>query len=202
MRGDAGDGQHEPLRRAVPEASYQFARDRLWLACGLKPFIFDLLVPDRFCCWTLADRGVSDDRLARFDAGGFVVSSYVAELVASEVAPIIAASEDRALLLPDPMAKPGDPFLKRERMRHIVVGDGVYYVEGSADVERLVAGWRAASSAAGQMAVVTSVDDDLMHDEFGLQQAADAAVLLVFAAYDGYGALFFARRTEPSPLPE
>ena len=50
--------------------------------------------------------------------------------------------------------------------------------------------------------VVTSVDDDLMHDEFGLQQAVDAAVLLVFAAYDGYGALFFARRTEPSPLPE
>jgi hypothetical protein len=202
LPGGVGEGQHRPVRRAVPEGAYEFARDRLWLARGLKPFVRDLLVPERCSCWTLAGRDVSDERLAQFDVGGFVAPGYVAELVASEVAPIIAGSEDRVLLVPDPMARPGDPFLKRETIRHIVVGDGVYYVEGSAETERLVTGWRAGSSAAGQMAVVSSVSQDLMRDELDLQRAADASVLLMFEAYDGYGALFFARRGEAFRLPD
>jgi hypothetical protein len=199
---DAGRSGHAPVRRSVPDAVYDFVRDRLWQARGLELPLGSVLTPERFRCWTVADRRVDDERLDRFGAGGLMCSADVAQVVAQGVAMAMTEDDLLGLVVPDPMPRPGDPFLKRARTPYVEVGDGIYYVERSAEVERLAAVWRSAASAAGQMGVVTAGLKHMTSDELDLKQVVAEAKLVVFEAYDGVGALFFERNSAAAPVPE
>jgi hypothetical protein len=179
------------IRRPLSDAAHQYACDQLWLSRGLESRLRSELTPQRFRCWTIASSGVSDEQLARFGAA-VPVSSGDAEVVARELASIMVEGEDRVLVAPDPMGRPGDPFLTRVDTPYVTVGDGIYYVGRSPDIEALAAVWRAAASAAGQMAIVTGASVDTSANKLNLDEAARMTTALAFAAYDGLGALFFA----------
>ena len=104
----------------------------------------------------------------------------------------MAGGEDRVLVAPDPMGSPGDAFLERVDTPYLIVSDGIYYVGRSPEVEGLAAVWRAASSAARQMALVTAAGVDMSTGKLDLDEVAVATVAIAVAAYDGQGALFFA----------
>jgi hypothetical protein len=179
------------MRRPMGDAAHQYARDWLWLSRGLQPVLRSALDPQWFRSWTIASPEVSDHQLARFGAAIPVFSGEVGLMVAQELAPIVAGGDGRVLLAPDPMGTPGDAFLEGVNTPYLIVDDAIYYVAQSSDVEVLASAWRAAASAAGQMAVVTEEGVDMSNAELDLQRAARATVALAISAYDGLGALFF-----------
>ncbi len=188
---DVNHDSEQVIRRPLGDSAYQYVRDWLWLSRGLERFLRSVLDPEHFRCWTVASPEVSDEQLERFAVAVPVFSGEVAPLVAQELARIIAGSDHRVMLAPDPMAAPGDAFLERVRTPYLTVDEGIYYAERSSDHDALAGIWRAAASAAGQMAVVTEEGVDTSTGELDLERAARATVALAISAYDGSGALFF-----------
>jgi hypothetical protein len=71
----------------------------------------------------------------------------------------------------------------------------VYYPAPSGEPTALAETWRLASFAAGQMAILTARPVPRAGASAGhLKDAAYAAVLVVYEAYDGEGAIFFERQ--------
>jgi len=147
-------------RRALPETAFAFAHEQLWLARDLEPYLQPLLTPERFAAFTLAPRSVPDERLARFAVGGPVgCGDAVARSVRRAQWPTLAH-----WIVPDPMADP------------------VVHHRGEP-----AEAWRAASSASGQMGIVTTADDTPA-------AMADNARLIAMTAYDCEGTILFERR--------
>ena len=183
-------------RRAVVEQAFEYARERAWLARGLQQHFTDSLTAERWSAWTRAEASVPDERLERFSDGGALCGSgEVRRGLISELVAAMSRDASAACVVPDPMGRPGDPFLWRTQAPYMVIEDGVYYVERERNPDRLSIAWDSAASAAGQMGLVTTASPDSAeptHEQ--LLGAAARATLIVVEAYDGEGALFFARR--------
>jgi hypothetical protein len=182
----------KPPRRSLPPDALRYARDQLWVARGLGPHLDRHLTADEWSSWTFADLSVPESRLERFSEGGAINSVDVESDVWREVATTMAGNAPAAWLVPDPLGRPTDPFLRDVDVEYFVMEDAVYYVERSGEIERLAATWRQASSAAGQMGLVTTYDLPASElDAADLRFAAGHAVLLAMSAYDGDGILLF-----------
>jgi hypothetical protein len=186
-------------RRAVVGRVFGYARQQTWLARGLQRHFADTLTSDRWTAWTLAEASVPDVRLERFSEGGALCEGgEVRRALINELVAAMTHDGPTACVVPDPMGRPGDPFLRRAQTPYIVVDDGVYYVERERDPDRLRTAWASAGSAAGQMGLVTTAPPDSAaptHEH--LLAAAAQATLIVFEAYDGEGALLFERGRVP-----
>jgi hypothetical protein len=178
---------------------FGYARQQTWLARGLQRHFADTLTSDRWTAWTLAEASVPDVRLERFSEGGALCEGgEVRRALINELVAAMTHDGPTACVVPDPMGRPGDPFLRRAQTPYIVVDDGVYYVERERDPDRLRTAWASAGSAAGQMGLVTTAPPDSAaptHEH--LLAAAAQATLIVFEAYDGEGALLFERGRVP-----
>lgn len=179
-----------PARRSVSDGAYDYVRERLWLARGLGPYLLEVLDPARFSCWTVADPAVTDERLGRFGAGGFALAGSVGEVVADVVAGTLEHCDGGVFVAPDPMGRPGDPFLDRVSGEYFTVGDGIYRVARAPDPTVLINTWGYAGSAVGQLGIVTRHPIGASPTEEDLRDSVAAAVLIVVEAYDGNGALF------------
>lgn len=136
--------------------------------------------------WTFAGAGVPQERVEDIAVGGLGAVVGDEQTVLCEVAEaIVAAGSSAVWLVPDPMARPGDPLLANV----VVIGDGVYYAARGRQPGELAAAWRAASSAAGRIAVVTNLADITTATQRDLFEAGRSARLIVVDAYDGEGAL-------------
>jgi hypothetical protein len=160
----------------------------------LGPHLDEALTSEEWNSWTFADPSVPASRLERFSQGGAISWGDVACHAWKEVATAMSADAPAAWLVPDPLGRPGDGFLKDVKVEHHAVEDAVYYVERTGDIELIAATWRQASSAAGQMALVTTHElSPSGLDAADLLAAAARAVLVAVSAYDGEGMLFCER---------
>ncbi|HEX7300303.1 MAG TPA: hypothetical protein VF257_15000 [Solirubrobacteraceae bacterium] len=187
--------QSKLSRRSLPPDALRYARDQLWVARGLGPHLKELLTSDAWDSWTFADPSVPASRLERFSTALAIGLADVECHAWKEVATVMTAESPAVWLAPDSLARPGDGILKRVTVEQQFVDDGVYLVERAGDVDRIAATWGWASSAAGQMGLVTThVLPASGIDAEDLRAAAEQAVLLVMTAYDGDGIIFFRRR--------
>lgn len=182
-------------RRHVPEHAFAFVRDQLWLARGIAPFLEDAITPKLWDVTTLAGHEVSDARLERFSEGGLLCAPHaVTDGLLAVVRDVMTREDPATWVVPDPLAKPGDRFLARVGVAWFAVDHAVYYVERSPVPERLAATWRQASSAAGQLGLVTT-HEVARNGPADLERVAGDAILIVVTAYDGDGVLLLERRS-------
>ncbi len=175
----------EPSRRALPAEAIGYVLDRLWLARGLEAPLTARLGTADWRAWTFADRDVPDARLASFHTGGHVFSGGS---VADQVARIVAARARRVAgwwIVPDPMAKPSDAFLRD--IAHVAIDDAVYYAVASPGATAVSHTWRQAASAAGVIGLLATRGFDTRD---GLAGIAEALEFLVVEAYDGDGVIY------------
>lgn len=175
-------------------AALEYAERAWWLARGLEGDLRRVVVPERFYAWT----SVGADAAAQLVSGGDlarglgVTSCGEARPSLTDAVRLVGLDRSRVWLVPDPMARPGDPLLKTVA-DYIVAGDGVYHVASDSQPDQILTAWRNASSAAGQLGVVTS-RPPVSLDPADLQAVAEHARLVVMSAFDGQGLLFFERR--------
>jgi hypothetical protein len=181
--------------RDLPAQAFTYAHNHLWLARDLGPGLGEALQEETFYAWTLADTSVAEERLSEFDRGGKIYSGDLDRAICGEAATAMARRQRSVWLVPDSLARPGDPFLTSVQTSYFAVGDAVYYWERSTEVRRLMQTWARGASAAGQIAIVTPT-----HIDWGavrepeLDVAAEQATLVVVSAYDGDGAIIFTRK--------
>jgi hypothetical protein len=164
----------EPSRRNLGPEAIGWAIERLWLARGLEAPLTERLRTGAWQAWTWADP-VPDARLAQFGTGGHV---FTGGTIAEQVGRLVAHRARRtggSWMVPDPMAKPSDGFLRD--VDHVVVGDAVYY-KAAPEPAAIAEAWGKAASAAGQLGMLTTRGFD-----------ADSLVFLAIEAYDGDGVI-------------
>ena len=96
-----------------------------------------------------------DQRLADLKTGGPVGTQNASEVAAAQVAETLAQCHNGAFIAPDPMGRPGDPFLDRVRVEYFTIDAGIYYVERRPDRDRILDVWQQGGSAAGQIGIVS-----------------------------------------------
>jgi hypothetical protein len=97
-------------RRPVPESAFDYPRRRAWLSRGLQRELERELTPERWEVWTLADPATPAARLARFAEGGALATDDLEAAITREVSHAPALAPTAVWLVPDPMARLGDPF--------------------------------------------------------------------------------------------
>ena len=68
---------------------------------------------------------MTDERLADLKTGGPVGTQNASEVAAAQVAETLAQCHNGAFIAPDPMGRPGDPFLDRVRVEYFTIDDGI-----------------------------------------------------------------------------
>jgi hypothetical protein len=186
------------VRRDLSGRAIDYCRERMWLARGLEPSLRDALASGDWNAWTFAAASVAQERLEDVGAGGLASLVGNERLVLGEVAQaMVLAGPTAVWLVPDPMARPGDPFLANVAVVHVDIGDGVSYVARGRRPGELAAAWRAASSACGRIGVVTNLPDTTTSTQTDVLEAGRSARLVVVDAYDGEGALYLSDSGRP-----
>lgn len=187
----ARDGLHP--RQVRDDRTLAHVRESSWLARGLEPYLLKSLDLAHFSCWTFADAGVTDERLADLKTGGAVCTQNASEVAVAQVAETLAQCDNGAFISPDPIGRPGDAFLDRLHVEYFTVDDGIYYVESRRHHHRILDVWQQGSSAAGQIGIVSQHTIHATPTEADLHDIMAAAQLIVVTAYDGDGTLFLTR---------
>lgn len=180
-------------RRVVSQRAVDYTRDRLWLARGLEHALREAVASQQWEAWTCAPAVTAHERLEDFARAGVDSTGAGATAALREVAALISARSLTVWLVPDPLARPGDPFLDSLDFPHLDVDDAVYYVERHGRPENVAAAWQAASSASGRIGIATSLPDAARASKADMWQAGIGAQLIVVEAYDGEGALCLSR---------
>jgi hypothetical protein len=188
--------QSESSRRSLPPGALHYVRDQLWLARGLEPYLDDVLASNEWDSWTYADPSVPAPRLERFSEGGALSSTDVHPHVWKDIAAAMAAEAPAAWLVPDPLGRPDDAFLKDLTVPNCVVDDAVYYIARTGEIDRIAATWRQAGSAAGQLGLITNYElPSAGMNAADLRAAAEQTFLLAVSAYDGDGTLLLEKKS-------
>lgn len=177
------------MKRALPPSAIAYARSRLWQARDLEQPLMQVLDGGEFKGWTLAREEIPDTRLETYDTGGLTRSGDVAAEVAEQAVRIMQRVTEATWVVPDSLARPGDPL----DIDHVVLGDAIYYVVERPEEPQVRKAWRQAASAAGQLALVSycRFPPDPTPESLGL--LAETAQLVALTAYDGEGAIYLER---------
>jgi hypothetical protein len=182
--------RREASRRELGAQALGWLIERLWLARGFEDALTAELLRGGWRAWTLADRDVSDARLAEYSTGGHVFSDGS---VADQVARVAAVRLRRLAgwwIVPDPAAGPGDRFL--DGVAHQAVADAVYYMERTHERSVIARLWQQAATATDRMGLVAQ--RGLASEHWNAFAEIVAGVeLLVVGAYDGDGVIFVER---------
>lgn len=198
MASADADGSAPMVRRDLSRRAVDYCRERLWLARGLEPSLRDAMATGDWSAWTFAGASMPQERVDDVRVGGLGSAVGDEQSVLGEVArAIVAAGPTAVWLVPDPMARPGDPLLANIDVVHLEIGDGVYYVACGRRPGELAAAWRAASSACGRIGVVINLPDTITATQSDLLEAGRSYGLVVVDAYDGEGALCLSESGRP-----
>lgn len=187
---EMADSEHLD-RRGVPGAALDYLLERLWLARELEEPLRDQLSAGSWESWAIAPDAAPAERSERFAAGWGVRSAALPTATILEAMANLGAAA--VWLVPDPLARPGDPFLATCHLPYLTSDAAVYHACRSPSAHEILATWQAAGSAVGCIGVVTTLAEQDPLASADLREAARDARLVVAEAYDGEGFLCCSR---------
>jgi hypothetical protein len=179
---------------AVPDDVFGELSGLLWLANGFEEPLARALTPEAWVAEAIVGADVPPERLLRIRMGGHDGDGIGAEqdaVFALVERSLAQAPRGTAFLAIDAMAKPGDGALARTGAPYAPMGETIIYPVYEPDAEQIRAAWLWSGSAAGQVGFVCP---HAPGSPFDADTIATTTTLVVFAAYDGEGALVLTRR--------
>lgn len=190
------DEMAHPIKRELPASAIDHLLDQLWTARGLERYLREALLRSQWQTWTYAMSEVPPSRLEEYSQGGSRFPEVESNVVAAVDACVRAVGG--TWIVPDPLARPGDAFLTRSSVPHVVVDDAVYYMDGLRTSDGFGAAWRWARSDPATVGIVTKAAlSPQSVSRAALDAAARAVCFVVLRAYDGEGVIMFERHASP-----